>query len=135
MITRDFILRQIHQLGQALAQIMFLRRQQRNAEAEEAMEAALQDATGLDLARIRHTSLDDLLTLCTTESGLVADKAAMLADLLREDALLCEARGAFDDGVASRERAGWLYAAARRAGGAVPFDQIAQLDGDGDSFS
>ncbi len=54
----------------------------------------------------------------TSEDGLVsAEKAVVLADLLREDT---------DPG--SRTRARWLYEQAVRVGGPVPFDVQARID-------
>lgn len=117
MITRDFILRQIHQLAQALAQVLLHKQAGRQDEVEEVLAGALQQVTGLELQQIRTLHRDELLRLCETDGEFSADKAVAMADLLRED-LSPE----------GRERAIWLYEAALNAGGAVPLDVYERIN-------
>lgn len=111
MITRDFILRQIHQIVQALSKVLFHRQAGRHAEAQEVLETSLQDVTGLDPDRLRRLTREELLALCGTGGEFSAEKAAALADLLYEDA-----------DPAGRQRALWLYEAALHAEAPLPFD-------------
>ena len=111
MITRDFLLRQIHQLVQALAVVLFHKRAEQYDQAQEALTEAVEQTLGLSLERLRQLPRNDLLALCSTGDALSSEKAVALADLLRED-----------ETAAGRARALWLYEAALEAGGAVPFD-------------
>jgi len=119
MITRDFLLRQIHQMVQALATVLLHRQAGQHDQALEALAASLQEVTGFDPERLRRLSRHEILALCGTGSGFSPPKAAALADLLYED---------IDP--AGRKRALWLYEAALEAGAALPLniqDRLAML--------
>lgn len=124
MITRDFLLRQLHQLTQALVQVLAKKQQGQHEEARQMAEAAVAELAGTD--RLYTLSRADLLALCTSDGHLNADMAVALADLIRESA----PPGAGDqlDGQADdearllRERALWLYEAALQSGETVPLD-------------
>jgi hypothetical protein len=111
MITRDFILRQIHQMVQALAQVLIHRQAGQLEEAQEALERSLGEVTGVAMPRLRHLTREELLALCGVGRDFVPDKAAALADLLYEDS--------DPDG---RRRALWLYEAALESGATLPID-------------
>lgn len=111
MITRDFILRQVHQLSQALARVLFHKKAAEEEQAQEVLTATLRDVTGLNLDQIRRLNRNEILEMCSAGGALSAEKAVAVADLLREDPSL-----------ESRRRALWLYEAALEAGGAVPID-------------
>ena len=111
MITRDFLLRQIHQLVQALAVVLFHKKAERHDQAQEALVEAVEEALGLSMEELRQLPREGLLDLCTAGDALSSEKAVALADLLRED-----------ETAAGRERALWLYEAALDSGGTVPFD-------------
>lgn len=111
MISRDFILRQVHQLVQALAQVLLHRRAGQHDEAEVALEAVLGEVFGLSAEQLRALDRPQLLARCTPDGIFSSELAVALADLLREDRAM-----------AGRERALWLYEAALASGGAVPFD-------------
>lgn len=111
MIERDFVLRQVAQLVQALAAVVAGKRGGDAAGAQAALADGLRQSTGLDLGALRAMSRAEVEAL-VTEDGLVsAEKAVALADLLREDA-----------DPAGRARARWLYETALAAGGPVPID-------------
>ena len=116
MITRDFLMRQIHQLVQALAQVMFHRQAGMKEEAMEVLENAVQDVTGVSLERLRGMNREELLALCGTGDGFSAEKAAALADLLHEE---------FDP--EGRLRALWLYEAALEGGAPLPMDVLDRI--------
>ena len=111
MITRDFLLRQIHQLVQALATVFFHKRAEQYGQAQEVLTEAVEETLGLPLDQLRQLPREDVLALCATGSAFSPEKAVALADLLRED-----------EAAAGRERALWLYEAALDSGGTVPFD-------------
>ncbi|HET6568620.1 MAG TPA: DUF6483 family protein [Rhodothermales bacterium] len=111
MITRDFILRQISQLAQALARVLFKKQAKEYVEAQEILASELKRVFGMDLEQIHTLDLEDLLALCRSGDGTSAEMALILADLLREDA-----------SPAGRQQAVWLYETALAAGGPVPLD-------------
>ncbi len=111
MITRDYILRQIHQLSQVLAAVLFGKRAGQTEEAQEALAHGLEDALGLPLADLHQLGKDEVLALCEHAGAFSSEKALALADLLREDT-----------SAAGRERALWLYEAARDMGDLAPLD-------------
>lgn len=118
MITRDFIVRQIHQLTQVIAVVLFQKRAGHPEAAQQALAEGAEDALGLPLAEVYTLDHDPLLALCRHGDAFFADKALALADLLREDAT-----------DAGRIRALWLYEAARDAGDLVPLDIDARIEG------
>lgn len=111
MITSDFLLRQIHQLGQVLAVVLFHKKAGRVEEAQQTLAEALESETETSLADLHTLGREETLALCEHEGVFSSDKALPLADLLREDA-----------SAAGRERALWIYEAARDAGDLVPLD-------------
>ena len=111
MITRDFLLRQIHQLVQALAVVLFHKKAAQYDQAQEALTEAVEEALDVRFEELRQLPRDEVLALCATGGTLSSEKAVALADLLRED-----------ETEAGRERALWLYEAALDSGGTVPFD-------------
>ena len=111
MITRDFLLRQIHQLVQALAVVLFHKKGARYEQAQEVLSEAVKETLDVRLETLRKLPREEVLALCATGEALSSEKAVALADLLRED-----------ETDAGRERARWLYEAALEAGGTVPFD-------------
>ncbi|HLA63049.1 MAG TPA: hypothetical protein VK610_01370 [Rhodothermales bacterium] len=111
MIERDFILRQVAQLVQALAAVLFRKKAGETVAAQQLLDDTLTDATGLPLMHLRHLDFRELLDLCLSPGGeFSSERAVALADLLREDA-----------DVHGREQANRLYTAARNAGGTVPW--------------
>jgi len=119
MITRDFILRQIHQLVQALAQVLLHRQAGARDEALEVLETSIQEVTGVGLDRLRGMNREELIALCGTGDQFSAEKAAAMADLLHED-----------EDLEGRRRSLWLYEAALEAGAPLPldvFDRMASL--------
>ena len=111
MITRDFLLRQVHQLTQVLAAVLFHKRAGREEIAQEALDEGLRDALGLSLDELLQLRKEELLAVCRHSESLSPEKALALADVLRED-----------ESLAGQERALWLYEAARDAGDLVPYD-------------
>ena len=111
MFQQDFILRQIQQLAQVLAQVLVQKRLDEPDEAQEVLAQGLEAATGLTLDALREASREQIAALCGPGEALAGDVVMAVADLLREDA-----------SAAGRRRALWLYEAALDVGAAVPFD-------------
>ncbi|MEM1127719.1 MAG: hypothetical protein AAGI71_13790 [Bacteroidota bacterium] len=111
MIQRDYILRQVQQLAQVLAQVLFHKRAAQTVEAEQALTEGLEEALGMNLEDVRGLSRQELLALCRPGRTLAGEMSVAVADLLREDEV-----------AAGRERARWLYEAALANRAVVPFD-------------
>lgn len=88
MIQRDFIMRQIQQLVQVLAQVIFLKSINQYEEAREVIQTAIEGVFGQNTVALIKLSDTELLSLCETQDGLNAEFALALADLLYEESLL-----------------------------------------------
>lgn len=119
MIQRDFLLREVARLAQALALVLFHKRTGHADEAQDALGVALREVTGQAVDDLRGLDRAAVLALCDTPGGFSPERAVALADLLREDAEV--------DG---RQRAAWLYEAALAAGAPVPFDVAVRVGRD-----
>ena len=114
MITRDFVMRQIEQIVQALGVVLGLKRDGLFVQAEVRLHEALALATdGADLVGLDREAT---LALAHAEGAFAPMKAVALADLLRESSR--------ED---APQQARWLYEAAMEAGEAVPFDVAARI--------
>ena len=116
MLTRDFLVRQIHQLTQVIAAVLFQKRAGHPDEAQQALAEGIEEALGYALSDLHALDREAVLDLCHQDGAFLAEKALALADLLHEDAT--------QDG---RERALWLYEAARDAGDLVPLGIDARI--------
>ena len=117
MIHKDLILRQVQQLAQALAAVLFNKKERRPDLAEDHMTRALREVFGHDLEALQSLSREGIIELVSPGGVWSADLALALADLLRED-------GAPE----SHARAAWLYEAALEAGDLVPLDIHRRID-------
>ena len=111
MIQRDFILRQVQQFAQVLAEVLFQKRQNLFELAEQTLAEGIQELLSLELVEVLQLDRDALLALCTTDDWFSGDKAVALADLVHEEG-----------SIAADERALWLYEAALASDAAVPFN-------------
>ncbi|OZC01817.1 hypothetical protein [Rubricoccus marinus] len=111
MISRDYLLRQIQQAIQVLAQVLLQKQDGDPAGAYAALAEGIEAVTGVTLERLRQRPLADILDAASDEGTFSPEKAAALAQLLAED-----------DAPASRVRARWLYEAVLASGGPVPLD-------------
>ncbi len=111
MIEKDVILRQVQQLAQALAAILFNKQERRAELAEDQMTLALRDVFDRDLDQLCALTQAEIIELCSPGGVFSSELALALADLLRE-------AGSPE----SRERAAWLYEAAVEAGELMPMD-------------
>ncbi len=113
MISRDFVMRQIHQLAQVLALILFNKRENPEIDPTEIIANGLNDSLGLKLEDV--LALDKIQTtdICRKEGHFHPDLAVSVADLLMEDG-----------SEAAQTRALWLYSAAAKAGGTLPIGAL-----------
>lgn len=117
MIQRDILLRQVQQLAQILAQVLFHKKEEQVEEAQALIAQGLVEMLGLDVDDLRTRSRDELQALFSDGSRLVEATAIAVADLLREDAT-----------EAGRRRALWLYELALHEGATVPYDVVDRID-------
>lgn len=125
LITRDYLLRQIHQLIKALERALFLRSNQAEVEARQTIDEALSGVPGPGSLLLPGLSREQVLEHCTSEDGLQPGYAVALADLLwhRTQLELDPDRQA-----SMAHYARWLYeAAAGVPGVALPMDLAGRL--------
>jgi hypothetical protein len=79
MIRQDYFMRMIQRLAQALAQALFHKGRQEFEQAEQELNAALQECFGLDTGI---PDLEQIIALCAAEGG--ADTMVRLADVFAE---------------------------------------------------
>lgn len=115
--SRDFVMRQIQQLVQALATLVGKRLEDPDVNFGQEAADAVASATGMPLDALRAASREEVIAACEREGAFNVDIAVPLADLLSAD-----------DDAASRIRAAWLYEEAMRVGAAVPFDVHERLE-------
>ncbi len=126
---QDFILRQVRQLAQVLARVIFLRQSGRQDEALAELRAAF-DVTGIDMQRMRAMSRTELLEMCSVRGGFSSDRAVAVADLMYQEFEMLDGGDEQALGHASGLRALWLYEASLEAGGVLPangFDRMTYL--------
>ena len=84
MFSRDTILRQIQQLVQVLARVLFHKSMHAYDEARREIDEALNDLLGLDATGLDALDRIALLARCREMGGWSGEKALALADLLNE---------------------------------------------------
>lgn len=116
MIERDFLMRQIQQAIQVLAQVLLQKQDGDPAGAYASLAEGVDALTGMSLERLRQRPLAGVIEAASDEGEFVAEKAIVVAQLLAED-----------DDPASRVRARWLYEAVLASGEVVPLDIHARI--------
>ena len=109
MFTRDYMMRQIHQLVHVLSIVLLKRKSDQPEEARQVLSTALNEQFGHSLPDFLALDKDDLLATCRTGDHFHDGLAVALADLLKEEGS--------PDGV---RRAFWLYQTVIATGGTVP---------------
>lgn len=120
LISRDFILRQIQQLVQVMAQVMMLRKGRNYEEAREEIQTGLMQAFGTTLADLHELPDDQLLERCQSVTELNAELALAIADLFEQEAEMLWEEGAVDQARAYWGRTRFLYEAVLDQGDTVP---------------
>jgi hypothetical protein len=114
MVQRDYILRQIEQLGMAYGALVRSAEERKGLQyrvAGEPFDQALRQHFGLDTETVRARSAEELIDAVRLESsafegpGVVADRLALLAALVREQADLDAAQGDDDEAAIGRLKA------------------------------
>jgi hypothetical protein len=109
-MSQDYILRLIEQVGQMLASILTLRKAGRNAEATKEIEVVCLRAVGLPFNLVKQSSPETLLQLLQSGGGTQYVRAVMLAELLLQQAELCDAARKDREAMISRAQAHRLLA-------------------------
>jgi hypothetical protein len=118
MVQRDYILRQIEQLGMAYGALVRSAEERKGLQyrvAGEPFDQALRQHFGLDAETVRARPAEDLIGTIRLESsafegpGVVADKLALLAALVREQADLDAAQGDDDEAAIGRLKSVQLF--------------------------
>lgn len=84
MIRRDYLVRMIQELTQALARILFLKKAQNYARGLQEIESVLSRFWNLTTNQIKTFSVDQWIEQCRQEEGPMGEKLVALADLLHE---------------------------------------------------
>lgn len=114
MVQRDYILRQIEQLGSAYGALVRSAEERKGLQfrtAGEPVEQALRQFFGLSLETVRERSAEELIGLVRMGSstyagdGATAEKLTLLATLLREQADSDAAEGDADEAALGRIKA------------------------------
>lgn len=125
MITRDFLMRQLHQFVQALARALFARAQHNYDDARTILNEALETLPGGGTPE----SIAELAS-GLRDGRLPADEQVLtLADVLYEDARLAETLGQYDEADARYTQALLVYEAIQARGAAIlPLHFLDRLD-------
>lgn len=129
MLHRDYLMRQIEQLGQVLARVLFNKSNQQYDAAIEEIDQAFSNQLGHGLSDLRHLSIDELVTLCSTTEGLSAELTLRVGDLLYEDGKIRARQGDGSATCPSFIRALALYAeVVSRGDEALPWDIFQKIE-------
>src|SRR6266436_6646376 len=84
MIRRDYFIRMVQELTQALSRVIFLKRAGEFARASQEIESTLGKFWKLTPEQIEGFSLEQWIEQCRQEEGPMGEKLAALAELFRE---------------------------------------------------
>ena len=122
MIERDYLMRQIRQMVQALQEVLNLRKQ---GQVEEARQHLHRTFHGLsdEHDSLRVLRLEETLEFCSREDSFRPEFALSVADLLREEGEVLAEQGRLEEAQQSWVRALLLYRRAmREQGAALPWN-------------
>jgi uncharacterized protein DUF6483 len=86
MIRRDYFIRMVQELTQALSRVVFLKRAGEFARASQEIERTLVKFWKLSSEQIESFSLEQWIEQCRQEEGPMGEKLIALADLFSENA-------------------------------------------------
>lgn len=109
MIRRDYFMRLVQQLADALARVVFLKKTGRNEQALKEIEQTWQGVFGLSGEVALKLSVNELIALCDGAADPLAEKCVLLADLLKEQGDLYALQDRIPDGRECHARALGLY--------------------------
>ena len=84
MIRRDYFLRAVQEMTQALVRVLFLKQREEYTQAMQEIGAALRKLRDVPADDTKELSLDEWLELCRRHEGAASGLLLGLADLLRE---------------------------------------------------
>ena len=109
MIRRDFVLRTIQQMTQALAQVLHFKGRQEYEQALREVGRALREFGEGDEAPDHRRSLDDWLVLCRKHPGSAGGVMLAVADVLKEQGELFSIQGKTTDALLARQLAAGIF--------------------------
>jgi hypothetical protein len=104
-MPEDYLLRLARQVGQLMASLLGLRKEGRQAEAQQELERLCLDAIGLPWKTVRQSSPEALLEHLSGAGALRHQRAIFLAELLLQEAEIAELDGRVTDVVRARLQA------------------------------
>jgi len=120
MFSKDYVMRQVQQLGQVLALVLFNKRENPEVEIIEIISTGLSESFGVSLDEVLAMDEIKITALCHRNDSFTPDVAVSLADLLMEDS-----------SDLAQQRSFWLYSAASRAGGTLPMHAMEWISSTG----
>ncbi|MBD3377227.1 hypothetical protein GF406_19520 [candidate division KSB1 bacterium] len=99
MIHRDYIMRMIEQLSVVLMKILFNKQSKNYDRALFEIDNAYFTILEMDPLKIKHMSEQELVELLNLDQGFEAERAVVIAELLREEAEINELQSGFDNEV------------------------------------
>lgn len=131
MFQRDYFMRMIEQMTEAVGQILQLRRERKHEEALLLIDDLLEKKFRLSSKLIRSLSDGDLIKMMSTNGILETDQLQAIALLLKQEALVSADLGREDDAFAANVKALQLFLRLSLAGAeptlADPREQAAEL--------
>ena len=109
MIRRDFVLRTIQQMTQALAQVLHFKGRQEYEQALREVGRALREFGEGGEAPDHRRSLEDWLGLCRKHPGSAGGVMLAVADVLKEQGDLFALQGKPDDALLARQLAAGIF--------------------------
>lgn len=130
MLQRDYFMRQVQQLAQALQQVIMQKEEERIAEARRTIREAIEALEQGKERDLRERSLKETLQFCRRDGAFRPELAAAVADLLKEEGDLLTWQGQAHEAEKSRTRALLLYRRAmQEKDAALPLNVAAKLSG------
>ncbi len=131
MFQRDYFMRMIEQMTEAVGQVLQLRKERKHEEALEYLDDLLDKQFRLSSKLIRSLSDEDLVKVLTTNGVLETDHLQAIALLLKQEALIYEELGREDETFAANVKALQLFLRLALADAeptlAEPREQIGEL--------
>ncbi|WP_270165187.1 DUF6483 family protein [Paenibacillus sp. SYP-B4298] len=109
MFQRDYLMRMIHQMSEAMGKIMGLRQQRESKEALELIDELLDRYFRLNSRLLESLSPEDIIHLMTRSGNIDYPSLQAIGLLLRERAAICEDEGEEERAAALRARALHLF--------------------------
>jgi len=101
-MAQDYIMRLIEQVGQMLASILRLCKAGRHEEAGREIDSCCWQTIGMSVEKIRRASPETIARLLEQCGPARHARAIVLAELLLQDAELCDRAGNLEDALLSR---------------------------------